>query len=1455
MRAAAAAKTRKKSDAAGPAAATAPTDNGGNDEGNSEAGSNLDGGNDDNESVASGDNDSIGGGDLVSQVSDDDGSDGDSSIVPINSNQKITQLHRKILNALASSTALSPVHVDVRNESYWYRERSRLGPRKHNALVVKQNAKSAAWEAFVFKLKPRESDGEIVPTKTIVSRSKSKWLAYKSCEQGAKDRDCCPTDNKKLAAAVDIDRLLSTHFRITVVSDRFHRLNSVERIALVYDEILKKVGESAVLPLPPPSQQQLQQDSPGSEPSTGRKLTALETNNSQSQVLAGVAGGGPGSAAAAATAAATAAAALSPPKQGRLRDSSPVSSRQENRPLSRAGSVLSRQQQQQQLQPPPAHTYTLASCLPERNKIGSIFGPNMCNLEVFRHLQPDHPLTLIIEAKTPAQWKPSVYDPVPSELFHMSHMDMTSLQIPAIARPAAHRIRIKILAKSFTDEALLAASYGKAAKPSTPTPTPTPGASKAHGVQSSSSRPGSRRGSMTSTSRALLGGTEGIASSTAHSNEHTGGASHGHGDGHGHGHGQEHGHGHWQGQGHDEAHHAQTDLSFDIGQPPPATLSHVKFAGTGTGTGTGPNTGTDADKKKKKKTPAMPLADRLGVDPVLLPAAAGGMRLVPGMGLVQRKKPKLGGVYGHFFHELPPAVREMIMERVTHNKRRIQKESVLSPEEIARLKRKALRREMKDGEMDFTMDSDVFDAAVSAAHAAASGKDVHRDSFQPLTNLAKLRAKAATAAGPGYDMGTHTEHEMIEELYIAAQKLDRIAVRMQRLRRANLCRRAARLVWRTKYAALTIQRVARGRFGRLYFSLCKKLYPLAASRIQWAFRSVKVRRIFRRWRFLVFRMSRSVLPLMKRFINNTLHRMWARKQEDRNAVRIQSLIRMHLCRARYLRELGKEVFFDELVEDAVVLIQKAYRGLRGRRRHREWYELVLQERVDVPAALRIQRVYRGYRGRLAAEMARIRYAALLLLQKNIRAWVQRVWRARMRLEAKKYRCACLIQKRYRGRMDRELVQFRREKRYHERVYLPAVIKVQSFVRRRQAMASYAVLLRQTAASTRIQRRYRRYIQLCDALRVYLARLASARNRMATKMQALIRGFFARLEFRRNYTIYRGKVIFAARVIMRAWMNFKFGRRFQMLMDKHRQKIYRDRVDRALAARDELLLDLKEIDIDIVNTNELLQRRKTRIQDLEVFIREANLRIPFVEEQIKNLSEEDAEKGWEESFVNEWSTLKNQLIMVREEIRLLRFDVRKRQEEAVVLNLELEEAYIELDAIGVLSMEATEGLHRNELNIAEREVHNVWNRRIRLERCRWRIRNFRKNVLLRRLMKRYEQPQRDMEFAETISYEKRQRVIDRERLTAQMRLAVARTRGEGVGIQKKVQTYEQYAGPVQDTYAGVVDNTMELLKGWSLDERAHRLKDETSALTQGKRKSTKGQFAPIKEPKNAPPDAY
>jgi hypothetical protein len=56
-------------------------------------------------------------------------------------------------------------------------------------------------------------------------------------------------------------------------------------------------------------------------------------------------------------------------------------------------------------------------------------------------------------------------------------------------------------------------------------------------------------------------------------------------------------------------------------------------------------------------------------------------------------------------------------------------------------------------------------------------------------------------------------------------------------------------------------------------------------------------------------------------------------------------------------------------------------------------------------------------------------------------------------------------------------------------------------------------------------------------------------------------------------------------------------------------------------------------------------------------------------------------GWEEAYTNEYESLGQQMIMAKEEQRLLRADILKRNEELKLLNQELEEAYIELDNLG------------------------------------------------------------------------------------------------------------------------------------------------------------------------------
>ncbi len=52
-------------------------------------------------------------------------------------------------------------------------------------------------------------------------------------------------------------------------------------------------------------------------------------------------------------------------------------------------------------------------------------------------------------------------------------------------------------------------------------------------------------------------------------------------------------------------------------------------------------------------------------------------------------------------------------------------------------------------------------------------------------------------------------------------------------------------------------------------------------------------------------------------------------------------------------------------------------------------------------------------------------------------------------------------------------------------------------------------------------------------------------------------------------------------------------------------------------------------------------------------------------------------------------------------------------------------------------------------------------------------------------------------------------------------------------------YENYAGPVQDTYDDVIANSLSLLRNMSLDERVHRMQDDVKARKKVERKKRGG----------------
>ena len=144
----------------------------------------------------------------------------------------------------------------------------------------------------------------------------------------------------------------------------------------------------------------------------------------------------------------------------------------------------------------------------------------------------------------------------------------------------------------------------------------------------------------------------------------------------------------------------------------------------------------------------------------------------------RKKKKKAGGAFGHFFIDLSPAIKKLVLERIRDNKKRIQTDSYLTPAELARYLKKKTRKKNANGEEEeFDFSGGIF----------GGEKSEKVDSFVPKTTLSIMKEKAMlTASSCDYDCGTDTVTEMLEEIFLLTKKLERAAIGVQRMRRIKI---------------------------------------------------------------------------------------------------------------------------------------------------------------------------------------------------------------------------------------------------------------------------------------------------------------------------------------------------------------------------------------------------------------------------------------------------------------------------------------------------------------------------------------------------------------------------------------------------------------------------------------------------------------------------------------------
>ncbi|CAN0142687.1 unnamed protein product [Ectocarpus sp. 13 AM-2016] len=156
-------------------------------------------------------------------------------------------------NILESSVNLQPLAVRLTNLSYWYQQRRLLGGARHMHRGAVFDPRTKRWEASVYMLGDRPSDGKLVPIltpiKSVGTTVSTKGQALALAAKSAKERDANPgaIRGPKPPGMTQLT-MLQTHISILVVSDAFTGLSHADRLALVFTTLHNELAASVHRP-------------------------------------------------------------------------------------------------------------------------------------------------------------------------------------------------------------------------------------------------------------------------------------------------------------------------------------------------------------------------------------------------------------------------------------------------------------------------------------------------------------------------------------------------------------------------------------------------------------------------------------------------------------------------------------------------------------------------------------------------------------------------------------------------------------------------------------------------------------------------------------------------------------------------------------------------------------------------------------------------------------------------------------------------------------------------------------------------------------------------------------------------------------------------------------------------------------------------------------------------------
>ncbi|GMH80973.1 hypothetical protein TL16_g08778 [Triparma laevis f. inornata] len=823
-----------------------------------------------------------------------------------------------------------------------------------------------------------------------------------------------------------------------------------------------------------------------------------------------------------------------------------------------------------------------------------------------------------------------------------------------------------------------------------------------------------------------------------------------------------------------------------------------------------------------------------------------------------------GGIHGHFYHDMTDSVKSLVQEQYQSNMKLIKgdpeilesgvyKKTVVRPGQAEPLDPRSMGMGGEMVEVNGVMveyESDEMKQAAAAMAAASEAlrlgddptkaaedavgewkkRNSGRGDISPKKKAEEMMKKKEAILGQkqvGEVKEGDGEADIITKYQVSVKRVAGWARRLQRIWRRRILPLTQRLYNRRSYSAILFQKQVRGYYAREYVGIFREVIGVGSTKIQALWRAVLGRRKAEEIRQRMTKFALAVQPLVRGWIGRTYAR-WLRENWKR-AKLMQKVVRGFVHRRRF-----EKVGFNRLkqiYDIYAVRIQNICRGYVARKTFRVKIENLVFNKILIPSVIVNQRVYRGRLGRRIGFQKRLERDAAIELQRHCRGLAKRRWLAYIKWKKYERSCAVLLQSHFKGWIDREIMRRRRNKHYEATVVIPSILKMQSYYRGYVCRRNLAELKNQWFQATRIQGAYRSFVAMRLAKELFRLHELKMKGKRCTQIQRLFRGWWWRRHAYQKKASEAARRLYASRIIMRGWIRYRDGRRYRTVKEAWEVEQSAETLMDLDEERAEILEDLDDIELDIAAREKIMRKVNKRVKEILHFNEQVALRLPKVEWEVDNPGPKDITQGWYEAFQDEFERLHNQSRMAREEIRLCKCNLRVLQRELDMLWLEREDVQIDLDGIGLAEHQEFELLRRVEMKRADRRKNEEWEKRVRLEKNKWKVDDVRKAVIRKKRVDLDEiakelKEKRSKGFVSTVSFWKRHDHKKAEK--DKMKRTVRERRKEQADAVEKLGIKNE---AIRHTFDAVISGTLDILKGGTMDGRhdKHDFREDEKAM--------------------------